>query len=108
MTATNWGNLYADRTRLADSEAIKEVLRLIRREGVISFAGGVPAPEMFPYDRVREVTNRVMQDDDLFTRTLQYGLTEGYPPLRQLLADEMVAQGVPCTIDNVLITTGSQ
>lgn len=107
MTAPNWNTLYADRTRLADSEAIKEVLRLIRQPGIISFAGGVPAPEMFPYDRVREATARVMADAT-FTQALQYGLTEGYPPLRQLLADEMTAQGVPCTVDNVLITTGSQ
>jgi 2-aminoadipate transaminase len=107
MTATGWTERYAERTRYERDPAIWEILQLTQKPNMISFAGGIPAAEFFPTERIREATERVLADG-LATKALQYGPTEGYDPLRQLIAEQMHSMGVPCTIDNILITSGSQ
>ena len=103
---TVWANNYAERTKRAGSSVISEILKLTAEPDVISFGGGVPAPELFPTARIKEATNFVL--DEQGVQALQYSIAEGYPPLRQMVADEMQAQGIPFTIDNVVITSGSQ
>lgn len=101
-----WNERYAHRTKRMESSAIRELLRVTERPGFISFAGGMPAPELFPLDEVAAVAERVLRTAG--ATALQYSATEGYRPLRELIAERMYAEGVPATADNVLITTGSQ
>jgi 2-aminoadipate transaminase len=88
------------------SSAIRELLKVTEQPDVISFAGGLPAPEAFPVEEIAEAAQRILRDDG--PRALQYSATEGYRPLREWVAAEMRAAGVPASVEHVLITTGSQ
>lgn len=103
--ATNWAGLYASRTGGMRSSMVRELLKLTEQPDIISFAGGLPAPEMFPRRRVQEATQHVLQHG---CEALQYGATEGYRPLREMIFRHISRYGIECTLDNVLITTGSQ
>jgi len=87
------------------SSAVREILKLTQGGSIISFAGGLPAEEHFPVAAISEAFQRVMQ---LGTKALQYGLTEGYLPLREALCRRMARKGMNVTPDDMLITTGSQ
>lgn len=102
----HWDERYAQRTRRMTSSAIRELLKVTEQPDFISFAGGLPAPEIFPIDEIAAAAQRILQEQG--ARALQYGATEGYRPLRALLAERMTRDGVPATVENVLITTGSQ
>jgi 2-aminoadipate transaminase len=101
-----WQHLFAARTLNVKSSAIREILKVTAQPEVISFAGGLPAPESFPVARVQEATTSVLQHGG--ARALQYGPTEGVLPLREWVALEMTRRGTSATADQVLITTGSQ
>jgi 2-aminoadipate transaminase len=86
--------------------SIREILKTTERPEVISFAGGLPAPELFPVDDVRVAAERVLRE--IGPRALQYGITDGVPALRARIATEMAVRGIRCTADDILVTTGSQ
>ncbi|WP_205697107.1 PLP-dependent aminotransferase family protein [Conexibacter sp. SYSU D00693] len=86
------------------SSPVRDLLALTRRPDVVSFAGGLPAPETFDCDGLREAFAAALEH----RATLQYGTTEGDPELRALLAARTTARGVPCHPDDVLVTAGSQ
>jgi 2-aminoadipate transaminase len=88
------------------SSIIRELLKLTEQPDIISFAGGLPAPELFPEDEVGEATKRVLRDHG--SQALQYGTTEGYGPLREMIARHTSRYGLHVTAENVLITSGSQ
>jgi 2-aminoadipate transaminase len=88
------------------SSVIRELLKLTDRPEVISFAGGLPAPELFPVEAVERATVKVLREQG--SKALQYSTTEGYRPLREFIVEQMSRYGIPATIDNVLITSGSQ
>jgi len=104
--AAPWAHRYAQRTKTAKSSIIRELLKLTQRPEVISFAGGLPAPEVFPVARFQEACDRVLQTQA--STALQYGPTEGYRPLRELIVAHMARYGILASVDNVLITSGSQ
>jgi 2-aminoadipate transaminase len=104
--STAWKSRYALRTNGIKSSAIRELLKITQRPEVISFAGGLPAPEVFPTKRFEEACHRVLQTNG--AAALQYGPTEGYEPLRQMLAHNMARYGIRAKVENVLITAGSQ
>jgi 2-aminoadipate transaminase len=104
--AAPWAHRYAQRTKSLKSSIIRELLKLTQRPEVISFAGGLPAPEVFPVERFQQACQRVLQTQS--TMALQYGPTEGYRPLRELIVEHMVRYGILANVDNVLITSGSQ
>lgn len=86
---------------------VRELLKITQRSEVISFAGGLPAPELFPVKELEEATHKVL--GEAAQQALQYSTTEGYLPLREKLAQWMNARcGIRATADEVLITTGSQ
>ncbi|MVO98748.1 PLP-dependent aminotransferase family protein [Paenibacillus lutrae] len=87
------------------SSAVREILKLTQGSSIISFAGGLPAEEFFPIDAVKEALARVMEGG---TSAMQYGLTEGYVPLRQSICKRMAAKGMNVTPDDMMLTTGSQ
>ena len=102
--AIPWAEQFAKRTSAIKSSTIRELLKVTQRPEIISFAGGLPAPELFPVERFREVCSRVLTEKS--SAALQYGASEGYTPLRQMIADKLTGMGA--AVDNVMITTGSQ
>ena len=103
----NWSERFAGRTHNMKPSAIREILKLTRRGSVISFAGGLPAPGLFPVERLREAADTVLTERG--AEALQYGPTEGHAPLREWVADQLrVAGAGAVTADNVLIVSGSQ
>jgi len=103
---TLWDDRFALRTDSIGSSAIRELLKLNSLPDVISFAGGLPAPDLFPIERFKEAAEVVLTE--MGERALQYGTTEGYQPLREMIAGNASKYGIQISSDNVLITTGSQ
>ena len=104
--AAPWAHRYAQRTKTAKSSIIRELLKLTQRPEVISFGGGLPAPEVFPVARFQEACQHVLLTQAF--AALQYGPTDGYLPLRELIVAQMARYGILANVDNVLITSGSQ
>src|SRR5438876_86115 len=102
----DWEQRFATRVQRIKGSAIRELLKITELPGAICLAGGLPAGEIFPVAHIEAVTRRILEKQP--QRALQYGATEGYTPLRDLLAEQMSAQGVPVTRDNILIVSGSQ
>ncbi|MBI3761909.1 MAG: PLP-dependent aminotransferase family protein [Chloroflexi bacterium] len=105
---TPWSHRYAQRTKTLTSSTIRELLKLTQRPEVISFAGGLPAPEIFPIEQFEAACHRVLADAATGRAALQYSTTEGYPPLREMIARHMARYGILAGPENVLITAGSQ
>lgn len=103
---TPWDHRYAQRTQRMKGSAIRELLKMTQRKDVISFAGGMPAPEVFPVQEFKEACIRVLDHNG--AEALQYGATEGYQPLREMIARHAVTNGIQVDSDNILITSGSQ
>jgi 2-aminoadipate transaminase len=103
---TPWAERFSQRAERATSSAIREFLKLVDKPGMISFAGGLPAPEVFPTEQVLDATRRVLSRHG--ETALQYGPTEGHGPLRELLVRHMARYGIDVGPENVLITTGAQ
>src|SRR5664279_2214021 len=103
---TLWNQRFAQRTQRITTSMIRELLKLTEQPDIVSFAGGLPAPEVFPVEEIRAATDRVLRDHG--TTALQYTTTEGYRPLRELLVRHMGRYGVEVRPENVLITSGSQ
>jgi 2-aminoadipate transaminase len=97
----------AARLRGVQSSPVREILALTQRPGVISFAGGLPAPELFDADGTRAAFAEALCDDEV-GRSLQYSTTEGDPALRAAVAARLTARGLPTHPDELLITSGSQ
>ena len=102
----NWQRFLAERTQGMKSSAIRELLKITQLPDVISFAGGIPAPELFPVREIEEACSYLLRHEA--KAALQYSTTEGHPPLREYLAESMARYGIHHGPDNVLITTGSQ
>jgi len=101
-----WDEKYARRARGMTGSAIRELLKLTEQPEFISFAGGLPAPESFPVAEVAAAAAAILRDRG--TQALQYGATEGYRPLRELIARRTSTDAHVVAVENVLITSGSQ
>ena len=99
----------AARAEAMNPSAIREILKITERHGILNFAGGLPSPETFPVDAMRAACARVLAEGSPVARpSLQYAASEGLPELRQWVAAELGRQGARVAPDQVLITTGSQ
>ena len=103
---TPWDHRYAQRTERMKSSAIRELLKLTENPEVISFAGGLPAPDVFPVDEFAAACETVLKEWG--AEASQYGATEGYKPLREMIARHTSRYGISVSPDNILITSGSQ
>jgi 2-aminoadipate transaminase len=103
---TTWASRYTQRATAIQSSAIRELLKVTQRPEVISFAGGLPAPELFPIPEFQKACAKVLAEQG--AAVLQYSTTEGCLALRQFVADYLKRQGVVAGPENVLITAGSQ
>ena len=104
--ATPWNQRYAKRMRGISSSAIRELLKLTQQSDIISFAGGLPASELFPVEKFQTATDRVLAKYG--SKALQYSTTEGFEPLREYIVDKMAQYGIQAAPENVLVTSGSQ
>jgi 2-aminoadipate transaminase len=104
LTATPWH--LARRAERMNPSVIREILKVTERPGILSLAGGLPSPDSFPIEAMREATARVLRDNP--REALQYAASEGFVPLREWVAEEMARHGLSITAEQVLITTGSQ
>ena len=103
-----WEKRYARRAGRMVASEIRELLKLVDRPGLISFAGGIPDPALFPRDAIAAAHGRILGDPRRAAAALQYSTSEGYPPLRDWIARQMAARGVACTAEHILITSGAQ
>jgi 2-aminoadipate transaminase len=104
--STVWTARYALRTRNVESSAIRELLKITQNPDIISFAGGLPAPDVFPVQRFQDACRIVLEQKP--AAALQYGASEGYDPLREMIASNIARYGIKAKVENVLITSGSQ
>ncbi len=106
MQHTQWDHRYAQRTQRMKGSAIRELLKLVEQPDIISFAGGLPAPDVFPIEEFKAACIRVLDTNG--HQALQYGASEGYQPLREMIARHAARLDFGVTADNILITSGSQ
>lgn len=98
---------FSDRARALKSSVIREILKVTEQPDVISFAGGLPSPNTFPIEKIKQATDAVLKSDNVFG-ALQYGPTEGYAPLREWIAKRISRDGAQIRPSQILIVTGSQ
>ena len=97
----------ASRTSRMHASEIRELLKLLGRPDIISFAGGIPDPALFPAEAFREAFDAIMSGPDQ-QAALQYAPSEGFGPLREWLVQYMARLGVPCELENIVLMSGSQ
>lgn len=103
----DWQQVFASRMGRMKASEIRELLKLLDQPDIISFAGGIPDPALFPADAFQRAFARIFAEGRA-EAALQYSVSEGYLPLRQWIAGQMAGLGVPCGVENILITSGSQ
>lgn len=103
-----WTDLYATRAARMRASEIRELLKVLEQPDIISFAGGIPDPALFPRHAVQEACATIFGNPELTRQALQYSMTEGYPRLRRWIVEHMQRRGVACDVDNIVITSGSQ
>jgi len=103
---TSWEYRFANRTNRMASSVIRELLKLTEQPDIISFGGGLPAPEVFPVKQFQAACNYVLEHEA--SQALQYSSTDGYLPLRKMIAERTARYAVEVSPDNILITSGSQ
>jgi len=96
----------ARRTARMRRSTIREILKLMARKGIISFAGGLPAPDLFPLKHFATAMQDALRIDK--AAALQYDVTEGYRPLKEYLCGWLGRRGIRCKPENMLLTNGSQ
>ncbi len=97
---------FSERMDGIKASEIREILKLTMQPEIISFAGGLPAPELFPVEEMKKVTQYVLTE--MGQEALQYSPTEGYLPLRVKIAERMSKVGIKADADCILVTSGSQ
>lgn len=102
-----WEKVFASRAMRMKASEIRELLKLLERPDIISFAGGIPDAALFPKEAVAQAYSDVLSGPQA-SQALQYSVSEGYRPLRDWIVKEMARIGIACTADNVFITSGSQ
>ncbi len=103
-----WEPRYAARAERMRASEIRELLKVLERPGIISFAGGIPDPALLPVAEVKAAYGEILSNAAEACSGLQYSTSEGHLPLRRWIVRHMASLGVPCEADNVVITSGSQ
>jgi DNA-binding transcriptional MocR family regulator len=109
MTAArDWEPAYARRAEGMKASEIRELLKLLEQPGIISFAGGIPDPALFPAQAASTAYAEALASEGDAATALQYSVSEGYGPLREWIAHDMASRGVQASPENIIITAGSQ
>ena len=101
----NWNELYARRLEWMTTSVIRDIFKVIQSTDIISMAGGWPEADIFPVEQFDEICHYVLAE--MPRESLQYGVTDGFPPLRQVIAQQMTDRGIPAKMENIVITSGS-
>ncbi len=104
LTAADW--IYPAHSSTLQPSVVREILKISNKPGVISFAGGLPSPDLFPLDEILESTKRVISRYK--GDSVQYSLTLGLTALRNLLAVRLTGKNEATELDNIIVTSGSQ
>lgn len=102
----NIQNALADRVTPLKASAIREIFKLLGKPGIISFAGGIPSPELFPTDTWGDLLKEIIDTEG--SKALVYGVTEGYTPLVEIVQGINTENSVGKAFDRTIITTGAQ
>ena len=97
---------FSDKVKHLEASAIREIFKLLAKPGIISFAGGAPDPALFPKKEFAELAKEILETQG--NTALQYGITEGYAPLREWVKNRLVGQGVLTENDDVILVSGGQ
>ncbi len=97
---------FSDRVKHLEASAIREIFKLLAKPGIISFAGGAPDPALFPKQEFAQIAKEILETQG--NTALQYGITEGYAPLREWTKNRLVSQGILAEEENVIIVSGGQ
>lgn len=97
---------FSDKVKHLEASAIREIFKLLAKPGIISFAGGAPDPALFPKKELAEIAADILVNQGEVA--LQYGVTEGYAPLRQWVKDRLTRQGIISDRDETIIVSGGQ
>jgi len=106
--AAQWAARFSDRMSRVRASEIRELLKLLDQPDILSFAGGIPDPGLFPAEQIQAGYDAILADQALSRQALQYSVSEGYLPLRQWIAERMTRDGMPCEPHNIMLTAGSQ
>ncbi len=98
--------LLAERTGVMGASAIREILKVVSQPGMISLAGGIPAPQSFPMSNISELTEKVISKYS--SGAFQYDLTEGFMPLQKQLSTLLAERGIKAEPEEINISSGSQ
>lgn len=102
----SWDQRFAERASRINSSAIREILKYSSAPDVISFAGGLPSPDVFPVEEFKQACEVVL--DEAGPASLQYSPTEGFVPLREVIVEHSATFGIKTNLENVQLTSGSQ
>lgn len=97
---------FSDKVKHLEASSIREIFKLLAKPGIISFAGGAPDPNLFPKKEFSEIAKEILETEG--NVALQYGITEGYAPLRAWVKERLLSQGVLKDTDDVIIVSGGQ
>lgn len=97
---------YSKRSGSVKASEIREMLKYTEKPEMISFAGGLPAPELFPVEEMKKVCDAVLSEQG--QDAMQYSTTEGYKPLREYISKRMSRSGIIAPVEDIIITAGSQ
>ncbi len=97
---------FSDKVKHLEASAIREIFKLLAKPGIISFAGGAPDPTLFPREELAEIAADVLRNQG--NVALQYGVTEGYAPLRDWVINRLTKQGVISDRDETIVVSGGQ
>ncbi|HEY0647589.1 PLP-dependent aminotransferase family protein [Phenylobacterium sp.] len=103
---STWEDRFSPRMAHVRASEIRELLKLLDQPDILSFAGGIPDPALFPLERMQSLYAQVLADAG--QQALQYSVSEGLPSLRRWVAERMTRAGAPCDEGNIVITAGSQ
>ncbi len=99
-------NLYAERLKCMENSELGDLMRLIGKDEIISFAGGIPSPSVFPGEELREIINELLQKNN--NKIFQYSSVEGNKQLKDYIASYLQKREIKTEPEQVIITTGSQ
>ncbi|MBN1937930.1 MAG: PLP-dependent aminotransferase family protein, partial [Anaerolineae bacterium] len=99
-------HLLANRTKVMGASAIREILKVVNQPGMISLAGGIPAPESFPMEIMSEISAKVIEKYG--PGAFQYDKSEGFTPLQEALVPYLAQKGIGAEASKIVITSGSQ
>lgn len=102
----NISEKFSDRVKHLEASAIREIFKLLAKPGIISFAGGAPDPALFPKNEFAEIAKNILETQG--NAALQYGITEGYAPLREWTKERLISQKIIDENENVIIVSGGQ